>query len=130
MVVLDHGTGQKVCFGQDLEAVANTQHGQLGIRVCRVDDLGHQGSKSGDGACAQVVAIGEAAGDDDGVNIGQGGIGMPKFDGGGAGEAHGADCVSVIEGAGKGHYADAGTRQTGINRSLEGPANQGSFCHG
>ena len=47
VVVLDHRAGQKVRLGEDLEAVADAEDGQLGVRVGGVDDLGHQRREAG-----------------------------------------------------------------------------------
>src|SRR6266850_1193635 len=54
-------------FAQDLESVADTDH-QSAFSSKFLDRL-HGGSESGDGARAQVVAVGETAWDDDGVAI-------------------------------------------------------------
>ena len=57
--------GEQAGFHQNLEAVADAEHeaavgGELLHRA-------HDGREAGDGAAAQVIAVGEAAGEDDGV---------------------------------------------------------------
>ena len=64
-VVAHKGAGQQVRLAQNLEAVADADDGLASLGVS--PHSFHHGRESGDGAGAQVVAVGEAAGDDDGV---------------------------------------------------------------
>jgi hypothetical protein len=57
--------GQQVGFTEDLESVANAEYftafgGEAGNAL-------HDGAKAGDGAAAEIVAIGKSAGKDDAV---------------------------------------------------------------
>ena len=65
--VLLQRAGQQAGLGEHLEAVADADDraaggGEVGDRV-------HHRREAGDGAGAQVVAVGEAAGDDDRVDV-------------------------------------------------------------
>ena len=64
-VVAHERAGQQMRFAEDLEAVADTDDRLAGFGVAG-DGL-HHGREARDGAGAQVVAVGEAAGNDDGV---------------------------------------------------------------
>ena len=70
-------------------------------------DLAHHGGELGDRTAAQVVAVGEAAGHDDGVDALEVGVGVPEADGLGAGQAHRTGGVDVVERAGEGDDPDA-----------------------
>ena len=106
VVVADERTGQQVGLSQDLEAVADPQHGHACLGG--VDDLPHDGGEAGDGPAAQVVAIGESSGDDQGIHALEVGVLVPQGHGLGARQAHGPGGVDVVEGAGEGDDADAG----------------------
>src|SRR5262249_57164861 len=67
---------QQPGFGEDLEAVADPDDraaggGEPGHRV-------HNGREPGDRPCAEVVAVLEPAGDDDGVNAAELGVCVPQ----------------------------------------------------
>ena len=63
--IADQRAGEQSGFDQDLEAVADAQdEAALGGEAA---DGAHDGGELGDGAAAEVVAVGEAAGEDDGV---------------------------------------------------------------
>ena len=66
------------------------------------------GREAGDRAAAQVVAVGEAAGQDHRVDAVQVGVGVPERDRLGAGDADRAQRVAVVEAAREGDDADAG----------------------
>ena len=66
---------QQPRLGQDLEAVADAEGGHAGLGPA--PDLAHDRGMHRHGARAQVVAIGEAAGDDDQVHIVERGVLMP-----------------------------------------------------
>jgi hypothetical protein len=69
--------GQQVALGEDLEPVADTDDQAAPGRelLHGADD----GRELGDGPAAQVVTVGEAAGEDNGVNIvGNRGIAVPQ----------------------------------------------------
>ena len=59
----------------------------------------HDRREPGDRAAAQVVAVGEAAGQDDRVDAVQIGIAVPQRDGFAAGHSHRARRVAVVEAA-------------------------------
>src|SRR5699024_381531 len=70
------------------------------------DDLAHHGCERGDRTAAQVVTVGEATGDDDGVDALEVGVGVPQRDRLGTGGGDGTRRVDVVKGAGKGDDAD------------------------
>ena len=106
MVVADERAGQQVRLAQDLEAVADAQDGQASSGLAH--DLAHDGGGRGDRAAAQVVAIGEASGDDDRVDAVQVGVLMPQGHRLRARDVHRAGGVTVVKGAGEGDDSDAG----------------------
>ncbi|KQP04129.1 hypothetical protein ASF28_19455 [Methylobacterium sp. Leaf99] len=88
--------GQQAGFAQDLEAVADAEHEAAAGRVCphRI----HGRRAPGDGAAAEIVAIGEAARQDGEVGARrQLGVGVPDLDhlGPGLGERPGHVRVAV-----------------------------------
>jgi len=91
-------------LAQDLEAVADAQHRQA--PPGRGDDLGHDRRDARDRSRPQVVAVGEAAGHDHGVDPAQVAVGVPQRDGRAAREAHRARGVAVVERAGERDDAD------------------------
>ena len=74
-------------------------------RAASMIDVHHR-REPGDRAAAQVVAVGEAAGQHDRVDAVQVGVGVPERDRLGAGDAHRAAGVAVVERAGEGDDAD------------------------
>jgi hypothetical protein len=98
--VAHHGAGEEAGFKQDLETVADAQDeaavfGELGDGI-------HYGRKTGDGAGAEIVTIGEATGEDDGVRIVEVfGLVPDKFDGLLEDVADGVEGVVVTVGPGK-----------------------------
>ena len=73
--VADQRAGQQAALHQDLEAVADAEH-QPAIGGELLDRL-HDGRELGDGAAAQVIAVGEAAGQDHGIDIAERGRIVP-----------------------------------------------------
>ena len=73
--IAEQGAGEQAGFDQDLEAVADAEH-EAAIGGELLDGL-HDGREFGDGAAAQVIAVGEAAGEDDGIDVAEGGGVMP-----------------------------------------------------
>ena len=67
---------QQARLAQDLEAVADPQHRAALAR--ELDDRPHDRREAGDRPDAQVVAVGEAARDDDRVDALQVGVGVPE----------------------------------------------------
>ena len=79
-----------------------------GMPSCaRGDDVLHQGGAGGDGAGPQVVAVGEAAGEDHGVDVLEVVVGVPQRDRLTSGQAHRAGGVDVVQGAREGQNTDA-----------------------
>lgn len=75
--VADEGTGEEPGFGEDLEAVADADDGAAFGR--EGFDGGDDGGEFGDGTAAEVIAVGKAAGKDDGVDVvGDGVVAMPE----------------------------------------------------
>jgi hypothetical protein len=65
--VAHHGSGKQAGFEEDLETVADAEDEAAGFG--ELGDGAHDGGETGDGAGAEIVAVGEAAGEDDGVAI-------------------------------------------------------------
>src|SRR5690606_4583959 len=110
VVVLDHRPREQVRLGEDLEAVADAEDGHTALR--RVDDRLHDRREAADRARAQVVAVREAAGQDDGVHAVQVRVRVPQRHGLAAREAHRARRVAVVEGAGERDDTDLGRRES------------------
>ena len=66
---------QQAGLGQHLEAVADAEHGRAGLGLRH--HVAHDGRVRGHGAAAQVVAVGEAAGQHDQVGGGHRGVAVP-----------------------------------------------------
>jgi hypothetical protein len=104
VIVADQRSGQEVGLAQDLEAVADPEHRQplLSTR----DHRAHHRCETRDRAATQVVAVGEAAGQDDRVDSSQVLVTVPQRDRLVARKAYGARRVHVVERAGKGDDPD------------------------
>ncbi|GAA1476934.1 hypothetical protein GCM10009623_13800 [Nocardioides aestuarii] len=104
MVVADQGAGQQVGLAEDLEAVADAEdrHAPVG----RLDDLGHDRREAADGAAAQVVTVGEPAGQDDRVDVAQVVVAVPERDRLVAADRDRAARVVVVERAREGDDPD------------------------
>ncbi len=98
--------GQQVGLAEDLEAVADAQHRQA--RAGGRDQLRHHRREPGDRAAAQVVAVGEAAGQHHGVDAVQAGLAVPQRYRGAARQPDRAAGVLIVEGARKGDDSDPG----------------------
>src|SRR6202044_1947651 len=97
--------GQQLRLAQDLESVADAEHRQAGPGGGH--QLGHHPREPGDSAAAQVVAIGEAAGQHHGIDAPQVAVTMPERDRDGARPADGPGGIVVIERARKRDDPDA-----------------------
>ena len=76
--VAHQDAGKKPGFAQDLEAVADAEH-EAAARRMGADRI-HHGRAAGNGAAAQIIAVGEAAGQDHEVGaFRQFGLGMPDL---------------------------------------------------
>ena len=73
--IAHEGAGKEARFDQNLEAVADAEHQAAFGRETL--DRAHDGRKLGDGAAAEIVAIGETAGEDDGIDGTEGGGTVP-----------------------------------------------------
>jgi hypothetical protein len=67
-----------VCLGENLETVADAQNRAAGAG--EVFERGHHPGEAGDGAWPQVVAVGEAARHDHGVDALEVRVGVPELD--------------------------------------------------
>ena len=65
--VAHQGAREQAGFAEDLESVADAE--DEAAFVGELFDGLHDGSESGDGPGAEIVAVGEAAGDEDGVAV-------------------------------------------------------------
>ncbi len=79
VVVTHEYAGEETGFAEHLEAVADAE--DESAIVGEPGDGVHDGGEAGDGAGAEVVAIGEAAGEDDAVNVGEGCLLVPEVAG-------------------------------------------------
>src|SRR6478609_813291 len=104
VVVADQRAGQQVALGEHLEAVADAEDGQATLG--RRDERLHDRCEAGDGAAAQVVAVGEAAGEDDRVDAPEVRVAVPERDGLAAALADGTRRVTVVERTGERDDAD------------------------
>src|SRR6478752_2986160 len=104
VVVADQSAGQQVALGEHLEAVADAEDGQATLG--RRDERLHDRCEAGDGAAAQVVAVGEAAGEDDRVDAPEVRVAVPERDGLAAALADGTRRVTVVERTGERDDAD------------------------
>jgi hypothetical protein len=104
VVVADQRPRQQVGLAQDLEAVADAEHRHPAPGG--VDHFGHHRREPGDRAAAQVVAVGEAAGQDHGVDVGEAVVAVPERHRLMTAGAYGALGVDVVEGAREGDDAD------------------------
>ena len=91
--------GQQARLAEDLEAVADPQHraaagGEGGDRL-------HRRREAGDRARPQVVAVGEAAGDDDAVDAGEVALFVPDQPRLAAGQGAGVQRVPLVAGPGE-----------------------------
>jgi hypothetical protein len=73
--VAQHRPRQQARFLEDLEPVADAEHGAAGAR--ELPHRLHHRAEAGDGPGAEVVAVGEPAGKDHGVDIGKVGVLVP-----------------------------------------------------
>ncbi len=82
--VANEGAGEESALAEDLKAVADAQDGATGCGETfhRLHDL----RELGDGSAAEVIAVGEAPGNDDGVEAGERGVLVPDEVGRGAGK--------------------------------------------
>jgi hypothetical protein len=99
VAVPDEGTWEEAGFAEDLEAVTDTED-EAAVLGELADGL-HDGAESGDGAAAEVVAVAEAAGDEDGVDIAEAMFLMPDVFGVLAELAQGMDGILVAIGCGE-----------------------------
>src|SRR5437764_500903 len=67
--IAHHGAGEQASFTQDLESVADAEH--HAATFGKFFDRLHDRRKAGDRAGAQIVAVGETAGQNDGVAASQ-----------------------------------------------------------
>ncbi len=104
IAIAHEGAREEAGFAEDLKAVADTQDEAAGCGELR-DGL-HDGGELGDGAGAEVVAIGEAARDEDGVAVLEIVRGVPEIGDGGA-ELAGEDVMRVVVAVGAGEDEDA-----------------------
>ncbi len=100
MVVAHQNAGQEARFAEHLEAVADAHDVHPGVRFLFY--VGHDRRARGNGAGAQIVAIGKAARQNDEVHIGKRGFGMPDSDGLDAGDVRQrVEHVTLAIGAGE-----------------------------
>ena len=83
---------EETCLAEDLEPVADPEHGAA--LVGELGDGVHRRREAGDRARAEVVAVREAAGEDDGVDPRELGLGVPDELGLGAERASSAQAAS------------------------------------
>src|SRR6476661_741224 len=104
VVVADQRAGQQVALGEHLKVDEDAEDGQATLG--RRDERLHDRCEAGDGAAAQVVAVGEAAGEDDRVDAPEVRVAVPERDGLAAALADGTRRVTVVERTGERDDAD------------------------
>ena len=107
--VAAQGPVQQMGLGQGLEAVADAQHQSAAVR--EGGHFLHDGAEAGDGSGAQVVAVGETAGQDDAVGALEVVVLVPEVVGVGFGEG-GEDVTGIVVAVGAGKHHDAETHPT------------------
>ena len=116
VVVAHEDAGEEAGLAKHLEAVADAQHetavgGEAGYG-------GHDGGEASDCPGAEVVAVGEAAGEDYAVYVGEGVVLVPEVARLLAQDcAEGVVAIAVAPGAGEDHYAEAFFVSLGIGCS-------------
>jgi len=82
--VANEGAGEESALAKDLKAVADAENGATGCgeTFYRL----HDRREAGDGSAAEVVAVGEAPGNDNGVEAVERGVLVPDEVGGGTGK--------------------------------------------
>ena len=114
--VAAQGPVKQVGFGKDLEAVADAQHQASGSgKGCH---FLHDGAEAGHRAGAQVVTVGEPAGQDDAVGVFEIVVLVPEVVRVGFGKA-GEDVTGVVVAVGAGKHHDAETH--GLFRHVRPP---------
>ena len=102
--VADHRAGQQMRLAQDLEPVADAEHRQAALGG--PNHLTHDRREPGDRTGAQVIAVTEAAGQDDRIHIGKRIGCMPQRDRFGPGQSNRPPGVLVVQRAREGDHAD------------------------
>jgi hypothetical protein len=98
--IAHHGAGQQAGFEKNLKTVADSENQAAAAREFR--DGVHDRRETGDGAGAEIVAVGKAAGKDDGVAIVEVfGLMPDEFDGFFEDAADGVKGVVIAVGPGK-----------------------------
>ncbi len=100
--------GEQAGLAEHLKPVADAENRQA--RAGRRDEGRHHGREPGYRTGAQVVTVGESAGQDDGIDAGEIAVAMPEGDRFGTGGPHCERRVPVVEGAGEGDDPDPGGR--------------------
>jgi hypothetical protein len=98
---------QQAGLAEDLEAVADAEHGAAAGGEVR--DRRHRGGEARDGAAAEVVAVREAARQDDAVHVGELCIRMPHGNRVGTHGSERPERVAVVVRAGEDDDGDART---------------------
>src|SRR5262249_18609521 len=98
--------GKQARLGEDLEAIADADD-RTAVGGELADGL-HDRAEPGDGARSQVVAVGEAAGHDDGVDAVDRAVAVPEQPGVGAEVAHDLEHVELAVRPGEQHDPDRG----------------------
>jgi hypothetical protein len=82
--VANEGAGEQSALTEDLKAVADAEDGatRCGETFYRL----HDRREAGYGSAAEVVTVGKAPGNDDGIEAGERGVLVPDEVGGGAGK--------------------------------------------
>jgi hypothetical protein len=102
-VVRQQRAGQEARLAQHLEAVADAEHGTA--VAGELDHRLHQRREARDRPHAQVVAVGEAARDDDGVDAAQVTVAVPEEVGVGVAAAR-HERVDLVAGSGEADHSE------------------------
>ena len=104
MVVANERPRQEVALAQNLEAVADAEHGHAGIG--RGDNFFHDRCEPRDRAAAEVVAVRETAGQDHRLDALEIVVAVPEADRLATAERNRPQRIAVVEGTGKRDDAD------------------------
>src|SRR4030095_3405565 len=98
--VTQQGAGQKMGFGQDLKAVADTDDPSAAFR--KANHFLHDGGKTGDRPAAQIIPVRKTTGQHHAIHFGKNAVFVPDVGGLLPQDlAHDVMAVSIAVGAGK-----------------------------
>ena len=104
VVVAGESAGQQVRLAEDLESVADSEHGQALLGTG--DDRGHHGREASDGTAAQVVAVRESSREHHRIDALEVVVAVPERHGITAREPHRARGIAIVQRTREGDDSD------------------------